>query len=45
MIVSLNTAYLISVAQLNYVPLCPNYVTAYKVSSTTYTRDAHFQDY
>src|SRR6218665_1150205 len=39
MSVSLNTAYayLISVVQLNYAPLCANCVTAYKISSTTYT--------
>ena len=44
MIVSLITAYayLISVAQLNYAPLCANYYgTAYKISSTTYTGETH----
>ena len=41
MIVSLNTAYLITVAQLNYTPLSANCGTAYKISSTTYTRETH----
>ena len=43
MIVPLITAYayLISVAQLNYAPVWPNCGTAYKISSTTYTRETH----
>jgi len=40
-VVSINTAYLISVAQLNYAPLCANCGTAYKISSTTYTIERH----
>jgi len=31
MIVSLNTAYLITVAQLNYAQVCANCGTAYKI--------------